>query len=1052
MPSNTLWAALQATLLPLVEAPRVAAPHSTSDAYVADAAARAPLLALFALPDSVSAFCHAPEGQAAADAPFGGNAEYLRAKELEFVMAAWLSSVRALSLSSSAMLLMAQCGIGALEGGHAVELCGACVAEYVAARVEPMPLRPRALRLCEELRLSAKETTAMLFVLAMHCGRSLPTSGAVSLSPTVVGRIAAMDAMELTHFVRESRRHMKQGALGFCESRAKLSLGDMRLKMPMEVVTALSGAAVSEEELIKLERTALSTVVLAEGAAAKLVVEENDDDAEAASANGDAAADVAEVDASGEPVRKRARNEDGDEAPAVSKMHTPYATDLDYTDDGFKWLATLIKMRNSESDMKDDDDMYYQNPKNQVEAQLRELKGKHRVLQATMRSRMEATAKAGGWLPRLELMVRKMQLCEAERLILLLLVGQVVSHDILIAINGRYVMRGEAVREVSVGYVLFVLFDTLEKRVDGRKFFQQSGPLIRHGIIRTSIASAAKHCFNTDLMDYLVDIDRKLVDHVVGLDSPTGDMVQGSRIYAPTIPIDNVVLPAETTAAVMSTLKHFELFSRCREKSGFGAGLGSAGGGIVFLFHGPSGTGKTMLANAVASDLKKQVLLVSAQQFRSVADAKGTDVLRYIFREAALHDAIVFFDECETIFESRDSNPVITSLLPEFDKFEGIIIMASNRAHTMDDAMNRRISLMMEFKMPDHTMRERIWRAHHPNITLAADVDFAALALHYELSGGLIKNAFLAALSSSVARDQVDDPTVTMADLSTGAKAQLRGLFQAACAAGAKEQKVYVTPRRSLSDVVVPAAMRADLELVAKLTKSRHTLFTQWGFDEQDGASQNSVCLLYGPPGTGKSLCAEAVAYECGFTMRIENTAALLDSGARPAAAVKTIFDEAKVLGAMVVFDGAERLFTPNETSAEVSRLIEYYAASFSRPVIVIAKLAEGGLSSVDVRLCHINFTHEMSFALPNRALRRQLWRTFVPAQVPTPPGGLDIEELSAPVVSAKMVRQVIFACCAKAALLPPGKRTVTDAMMQAELSHQRELEHRRISATSMFM
>lgn len=68
--------------------------------------------------------------------------------------------------------------------------------------------------------------------------------------------------------------------------------------------------------------------------------------------------------------------------------------------------------------------------------------------------------------------------------------------------------------------------------------------------------------------------------------------------------------------------------------------------------------------------------------------------------------------------------------------------------------MHRRITLAIEFKNPDPFLRAAIWKAHIPStVSLGPEVDFEELAVKYELTGGLIKNAILYALSEAVNRD-----------------------------------------------------------------------------------------------------------------------------------------------------------------------------------------------------------------------------------------------------------------------------------------------------------
>ena len=121
-----------------------------------------------------------------------------------------------------------------------------------------------------------------------------------------------------------------------------------------------------------------------------------------------------------------------------------------------------------------------------------------------------------------------------------------------------------------------------------------------------------------------------------------------------------------------------------------------------------------MTANAVADHLGKKVLLVTV----SVITWRGLskELLRLLFREAKIHNAILFFDECESLFESRDyrSNPGLGLFLTEIEQYEGIIVMATNRHQDLDEAMHRRIQLALPFTVPDYALRAEIWQTHVP--------------------------------------------------------------------------------------------------------------------------------------------------------------------------------------------------------------------------------------------------------------------------------------------------------------------------------------------------
>ena len=102
---------------------------------------------------------------------------------------------------------------------------------------------------------------------------------------------------------------------------------------------------------------------------------------------------------------------------------------------------------------------------------------------------------------------------------------------------------------------------------------------------------------------------------------------------------------------------------------------------------------------------------------------------KFIFREAKINDAILFFDECEAIFETREhGGHNVNLLLTEIERYvckcvyaytiphrhDGLIIMATNRPFDLDEAMHRRITIALEFRQPDHLLRKAIWESHIP--------------------------------------------------------------------------------------------------------------------------------------------------------------------------------------------------------------------------------------------------------------------------------------------------------------------------------------------------
>jgi len=141
--------------------------------------------------------------------------------------------------------------------------------------------------------------------------------------------------------------------------------------------------------------------------------------------------------------------------------------------------------------------------------------------------------------------------------------------------------------------------------------------------------------------------------------------------------------------------------------------------------------------------------------------------LERIFTVAARSNSVLLFDEADALCgkrsEVRDAhdryaNIEISYLLQKMEQYEGITILTTNLRGNLDEAFVRRLAFTVHFPFPEEADRLRIWNQIWPAEThLDPDVDFRALAKHFRLSGGNIKNialstAFLAAAQNRPVR------------------------------------------------------------------------------------------------------------------------------------------------------------------------------------------------------------------------------------------------------------------------------------------------------------
>ncbi len=229
----------------------------------------------------------------------------------------------------------------------------------------------------------------------------------------------------------------------------------------------------------------------------------------------------------------------------------------------------------------------------------------------------------------------------------------------------------------------------------------------------------------------------------------------------------DVILPPATRRTLEDALaevrNHALIFGRW--------GLGerhSSGLGLAFNFAGPPGTGKTICAEAIANALGMKLLVVDYAEVESMWMGETPKNIAGVFRSAAEQNAVLFFDEADSIAarrstgvnlpQQREGNLSVNVLLRELEMFNGVVIFATNLAANFDPAFERRIRTHVKFEMPGVEERERIWLVQlHPRKTpLAEDVDFKFLAQQNVMSGGEIRNAVIKAAAAAAAEPGPD--------------------------------------------------------------------------------------------------------------------------------------------------------------------------------------------------------------------------------------------------------------------------------------------------------
>lgn len=205
----------------------------------------------------------------------------------------------------------------------------------------------------------------------------------------------------------------------------------------------------------------------------------------------------------------------------------------------------------------------------------------------------------------------------------------------------------------------------------------------------------------------------------------------------------------ERLEMVCTLVKNRHTALACRQSMPYGKG-------VTALFYGPSGTGKTMAARAVANELGLSLWRIDLSKIMDKYIGETEKHLAEVFANAREQNTILFFDEADALFGKRTeiasshdryANVETAFLLQSIEEFDGVVLLATNFYKNFDTAFLRRISALVRFSMPDTALRMRLWQTSFPPDCLGADVDVKTLAEELEFSPAEIRSVAQTALT-----------------------------------------------------------------------------------------------------------------------------------------------------------------------------------------------------------------------------------------------------------------------------------------------------------------
>ena len=334
------------------------------------------------------------------------------------------------------------------------------------------------------------------------------------------------------------------------------------------------------------------------------------------------------------------------------------------------------------------------------------------------------------------------------------------------------------------------------------------------------------------------------------------------------------------------------------------------------LLYGPPGSGKTLIARAVANETGAFFFLINGPEIMSKMAGESESNLRKAFEDAEKNaPAIIFIDEIDSIAPKRDKvngeveRRIVSQLLTLMDGMKGrgqvITIGATNRPNSIDPALRRfgRFDREIDIGVPDEIGRIEVLRIHTKNMKLDDSVDVPAIAKETHGYVGadlaqLCSEAALQCIREKMNLIDIDSDAIDAAVLESMAVTQEH--FKHALGTtnpSSLRETVVEVPDVTWEDIGGLDEVKRNLQEMILYPIEHPEKFHKFGMNPSKGV------LFYGPPGCGKTLLAKAVANECSANfVSIKGPELLTMWFGESEANVREVFDKARAASPCVLF------------------------------------------------------------------------------------------------------------------------------------------------------
>ena len=407
---------------------------------------------------------------------------------------------------------------------------------------------------------------------------------------------------------------------------------------------------------------------------------------------------------------------------------------------------------------------------------------------------------------------------------------------------------------------------------------------------------------------------------------------------------------------------------------------------FITVLIGASGAGKSLHSKLIASHLQKNLFIVDAANIVTARDQLNDVVGQYV-QEAKLLNAILVIEHGELLQPNSQSTAqsLLTMQLQHcLVKHRQLVILHSTCElpfHVLPDST----TISVRIPLPTLAEAAKLWQHYsEPYYKLTEQLGLQ-LASKFQFTAGQIAASMMQSqelFQWQLALPGNQQPTVNEYPMFIHRAAY--GMIHH----GLQEKAVKMTSHWTWDDLVLPADTVSLLRQASQRLLHRHTVMEQWGFERILPYGRGISMLFTGPPGTGKTMSALVMAKAMGTELyRVDLTRVVSKYIGETEKNLAEIFDRAALSGAILFFDEADSLFGKRsevkdshdkyanmETSYLLQKMEEYEGLT------ILATNFSQNLDDAFMRRIH----YIIKFPFPDAEQREQLWRSVLPANMPT--------------------------------------------------------------------